>query len=112
MDNTHQLRYVYLASSEMFTLSIDSTRQLFLSSESHPKGIITAVPPLQLMVLSRPSHPSIKGVKLFSWKSSEKSGNQKSKKLYEVPVEEHDRPLDCVVTSDTVICEDNTLFKV
>ena len=35
MDSTRQLRYVYLTNSEIFTLSIDNTRQLFLSSEKN-----------------------------------------------------------------------------
>ena len=30
----------------------------------------------------------------------------------EVPVEPHDRPLDCIVTSDTVICDESKKFLV
>ena len=30
----------------------------------------------------------------------------------EVPVEPHDRPLDCIVTSDTVICDDESRFSI
>ena len=29
-----------------------------------------------------------------------------------VPVESHDRPLDCIVTSDTLICDDESRFSI